>query len=80
MIDYSGEYTLSKGITAMAIDSLAAVNVVASGLDSSLLALKLQLQNESATANLTNDAVKQVQATNAATDRQNPEKLLDIVV
>ena len=64
----------------MAIDSLAAVNVAAPGLDSSLLALKLQLQNESATANLTNDAVKQVQATNAATDRQNPEKLLDIVV
>jgi hypothetical protein len=64
----------------MAIDSLAAVNVAAPGLDSSLLALKLQLQNESATVNLTNDAVKQVQAINAATDRQNPEKLLDIVV
>ena len=64
----------------MAIDSLAAVNVAAPGLDSSLLALKLQLQNESATVNLINDAVKQVQATNAATDRQNPEKLLDIVV
>ncbi|MGB0553704.1 MAG: hypothetical protein ACPGQV_14240 [Alphaproteobacteria bacterium] len=64
----------------MAIDSLAAVNVAAPGLDSSLLALKLQLQNESATVNLTYDAVKQVQATNAATDRQNPEKLLDIVV
>jgi hypothetical protein len=64
----------------MAINSLAVVNVAAPGLDSSLLALKLQLQNESATVNLTNDAVKQVQATNAATDRQNPEKLLDIVV
>ena len=64
----------------MAIDPLAVVNLGAPGLDSSLLALKLQLQNESATVNLTNDAVKQVQATNAATDRQNPEKLLDIVV
>jgi hypothetical protein len=62
------------------MDFLAAVNVEAPGFDSSLLALKLQLQNESATVNLINDAVKQVQATNAATDRQNPEKLLDIVV
>ena len=64
----------------MAMDFLASVNVVAPSFDSSLLALKLQLQNESATLNLINDAVKQVQATNAATDRQNPEKLLDIVV
>jgi hypothetical protein len=64
----------------MAMDFLASVNVVAPSFDSSLLALKLQLQNESATVNLINDAVKQVQATNAATDRQNPEKLLDIVV
>ena len=64
----------------MAIDSLAATNVVAFGFDSSLLALKLQLQNESATVNLIKDAVKQVQATNAATDRQNADKLLDIVV
>jgi hypothetical protein len=62
------------------MDFLASVNVVAPSFDSSLLALKLQLQNESATVNLINDAVKQVQATNAATDRQNPEKLLDIVV
>jgi hypothetical protein len=64
----------------MAIDSLAAINVVAPGFGNSLLALKLQLQNESATVNLINTAVKQVQASNAATDRQNPEKLLDIVV
>jgi hypothetical protein len=64
----------------MAMDFLASVNVVAPSFDSSLLSLKLQLQNESATVNLINDAVKQVQATNAATDRQNPEKLLDIVV
>ena len=80
MIEHGGEFALSKGIAAMAIDFLAAVNVVAPDFDSSLLALKLQLQNESATVNLINDAVKQVQATNAATDRQNPEKLLDIVV
>ena len=80
MIENSSEFALSKGIAAMAIDSLAAVNVVAPGFDSTLLALKLQLQNESATVNLINDAVKQVQATNAATDRQNTEKLLDIVV
>ena len=64
----------------MAIDSLAAINVVAPGFDSSLLLLKLQLQNESATVNLINDAVKHVEAANAATDRQNPQKLLDIVV
>ena len=64
----------------MAIDSLAAVNVVAPGFDSTLLALKLQLQNESATVNIINDAVKHVKAANAATDRQNPQKLLDIVV
>ena len=64
----------------MAIDSLAAVNVVAPAFDRSLLALKLQLQNESATVNLIDAAVKQVQASNAATDRQNPEKLLNILV
>lgn len=64
----------------MAIDSLAAVSALAPGSDSSLLALKLQLQNESATVNLISDAVKQVQETNATTDRQNREKLLDIVV
>ena len=64
----------------MAIESVAVVNVVAPGFDSSVLALRLQLQNESATANLINDAVKQVQETNASTDRQNRERLLDIVV
>ena len=80
MIENGSEFALSKGIAAMAIDSLAAVNVVAPGFDSTLLALTRQLQNASATVNLLNDAVKQVQATNAATDRQNTEKLLDIVV
>jgi len=64
----------------MAIDSLAAVPIVAPGFDSSLLALRLQLQNESATANLINDAVKQVQAPEASGDRQPREHLLDIVV
>ena len=56
----------------MAIDSLAAVPVVASSFDSSLLALKLTLQNESATANLISDAVKHVQATEPSGDRQGP--------
>ena len=64
----------------MAIDSIAAVPVIAPNLDSSLLALRLQLQNESATANLINDAVKQVQAPEASGDRQPREGLLDIVV
>jgi len=64
----------------MAIDTLAAVPVVAPGFDSALLALKLQHENESATVNLISDAVKQVQETNAATDRQNRERILDIVV
>lgn len=64
----------------MAIDSLAAVQVIAPGFDSSLLALKLQLQNKSATANLINDAVKQVQEISSATDRQNPDRLLDVLV
>tara|TARA_B100000686_G_C16030599_1_gene590475 strand:+ start:343 stop:537 length:195 start_codon:yes stop_codon:yes gene_type:complete len=64
----------------MAIDSLAAVPNVAPGFDSSLLTLKLQLQNESATENLINDAVKQVQATGPSDDRQVPERLLDIIV
>ena len=64
----------------MAIDSIAAVPVIAPNLDSSLLALRLQLQNESATANLINDAVKQVQAPEASGDRQPRERLLDIVV
>ena len=64
----------------MAIDSIAAVPVVAPGFDSSLLALRLQLQNESATANLINNAVKQVQAPEAPGDRQPRERLLDIVV
>ena len=64
----------------MAIDSIAAVPVIAPNLDSSLLALRLQLQNESATANLINDAVKQVQAPEASGDRQARERLLDIVV
>ena len=64
----------------MAIDSLAAVQVVAPGFDSSLLALRHQLQNESATVNLINDAVKQVQKSSAATDRQNPYRLLDVLV
>ena len=58
------------GLFVMAIDSLATVQVVAPGFDSSLLALRHQLQNESATVNLINDAVKQVQKS-AATDRQN---------
>ncbi len=64
----------------MAIDYLAAVPVIAPNLDSSLLALRLQLQNESATVNLINDAVKQVQAPEASGDRQARERLLDIVV
>ncbi len=64
----------------MAIDSLAAVQVIAPGFDSSLLALKLQLQNKSATANLVNDAVKQVQEVSSATDRKNPDRLLDVLV
>ena len=64
----------------MAIDSLAAVPVVASSFDSSLLALKLALENESATANLISDAVKQVQATEPSGDRQAPGRLLDIFV
>jgi hypothetical protein len=64
----------------MAIDSLAAVQLIAPGFDSSLLALKLQLQNKSATANLINDAVKQVQEISSATDRQNPDRLLDVLV
>ena len=64
----------------MAIDSFAAVQVIAPGFDSSLLALRLQLQNESATVNLINDAVKQVQKSSAATDRQNPDRLLDVLV
>ena len=64
----------------MAIDSIAAVPIVAPGFNSSLLALRLQLQNESATANLINDAVKQVQAPEASGDRQARERLLDIVV
>ncbi len=64
----------------MAIDSIAAVPVIAPNLDSSLLALRLQLQNESATVNLINDAVKQVQAPEASGDRQPRERLLDIVV
>ena len=64
----------------MAIDSLAAVPVVASSFDSSLLELKLTLQNESATANLISDAVKHVQATEPSGDRQGPGLLLDIFV
>ena len=64
----------------MAIDSIAAVPVIAPGFDSSLLALRQQLQNESATVNLINDAVKQVQATEASSDRQSRKRLLDIVV
>ena len=61
----------------MAMDSLAAVQVIAPGFDNSLLALRLQLQNASATANLINDAVKQVNEISPATDRQNPDRLLD---
>jgi hypothetical protein len=80
VINSCGKIALFKGKTAMAIDSLAAVNVAAPAFDRSLLALKLQLQNESSTVNLINAAVKQVQASNAATDRQNPEKLLNILV
>ena len=64
----------------MAIDSLAAVQVVAPGFDSSLLALRHQLQNESATVNLINYAVKQVQKSSAATDRQNPDRLIYVLV
>ena len=64
----------------MAIDTIAAVPFAALGFDSSLLALRLQLQNESATANLINDAVKQVRAPEATGDRQVRERLLDIVV
>ncbi len=64
----------------MSIDSLAAVQVIALGFDSSILALRHQLQNESATVNLINDAVKQVQESSAATDRQNPDRLLDVLV
>tara|TARA_B100000475_G_scaffold16976_1_gene12280 strand:+ start:1346 stop:1549 length:204 start_codon:yes stop_codon:yes gene_type:complete len=65
---------------AMAMDSLAAVQVIAPGFDNSLLALRLQLQNASATANLINDAVKQVNEISPATDRQNPDRLLDVLV
>ena len=64
----------------MAIDSLAAVQVVAPGFDSSLLALRHQLQNESATVNLINDAVKQVQKKQRGNRRQNPDRLLDVLV
>ncbi|MBE09484.1 MAG: hypothetical protein CMM35_04175 [Rhodospirillaceae bacterium] len=64
----------------MAMDSLAAVQVIAPGFDNSLLALRLQLQNASATANLINDAVKQVNEISPATDRQNPDRLLDVLV
>ena len=64
----------------MAIDYLAAVPVVAPGLDSSLLTLKLQLQNESATENLINDAVKEAQKTEPSVDRKARERLLDIIV
>ncbi len=64
----------------MAMDSLAAVQVIAPGFDNSLLALRLQLQNASATANLINDAVKQVNEISSATDRQNPDRLLDVLV
>tara|TARA_B100001559_G_C15909673_1_gene353638 strand:- start:268 stop:471 length:204 start_codon:yes stop_codon:yes gene_type:complete len=65
---------------AMAMDSLAAVQVIAPGFDNSLLALRLQLQNASATANLINDAVKQVNEISPVTDRQNPDRLLDVLV
>ena len=64
----------------MAMDSLAAVQVIAPGFDNSLLALRLQLQNASAAANLINDAVKQVNEISSATDRQNPDRLLDVLV
>ena len=64
----------------MAMDSLAAVQVIAPGFDNSLLALRLQLQNASATANLINDAVKQVNEISPATDRHNPDRLLDVLV
>ena len=64
----------------MAMDSLAAVQVIAPGFDNSLLALRLQLQNASATANLINDAVKQVNEISPTTDRQNPDRLLDVLV
>ncbi len=64
----------------MAMDSLAAVQVIAPGFDNSLLALRLQLQNASATANLINDAVKQVNEISPVTDRQNPDRLLDVLV
>ena len=64
----------------MAIDSIAAVSVIAPSLDNSLLALRLQLQNESATVNLIIDAVKQVQAPEASGDRQARERMLDIIV
>ena len=64
----------------MAIDSLAAVQVIAPGFDNSLLALRHQLKNESATVNLINDAVKQVQKSSATTDRQNPDRFLDVLV
>ena len=64
----------------MAMDSLAAVQVIAPGFDNSLLALRLQLQNASATANLINDAVKQVNEISPATDRQHPDRLLDVLV
>jgi len=64
----------------MAIDFIAAVPAVTLGFDSSLLALRHQLQNESATSNLINDAVKQVQAPEACGDRQARERLLDIFV
>ena len=71
---------LVGGIISHGDRYIAAVSFVAPGFDSSLLALRLQLQNESATANLINDAVKQVRAPEATGDRQVRERLLDIVV
>lgn len=64
----------------MPVDSIAATTLVAPSISSSLLALRFQHENESATVNLVSDAVKQVQETNASSDRQNRERLLDIVV
>lgn len=65
----------------MALDSIAASIVAGSQQGLALLALRTQLENESATVNLVRDAVRQVQQANGApADRHNPDRLVDVLV
>ena len=63
----------------MAVDLVAATAAI-TRVETSIVALKVQLQQERAIPNIVEQAVEEVKETNAAVERRSQQRLIDIEV